>query len=104
MDSDTINHIIYLSLGVCSFASLAFMWAYMSYSRKLCPLTRDSLLNGAVLFGIISIMLFSDILNLIDSENRANINIIFSVCAAVIQVQILYVHRAYHAIVGPEEP
>lgn len=95
----------FVALGAISFAALAMAWAYVSMTRRfVCPLMADSLLNGAVLCGAISVLLASDTFDLVTSPNRTSINIIFTTVAVVVQVQIFFVHRAYHRMVGVAEP
>jgi hypothetical protein len=95
----------FLIVGVGTFASLSMAWGWASVARRvLCPLLADSLLNAAVLVGVFSVIVLSDVLDLVTSQNRASINVIFSLCAVVVQANILYVHQRYHRIVGGEEP
>lgn len=94
-----------IAAGVGIFAALSMIWAYVSITKRwVCPLMADSLLNGAVLFGAISIILLSDRLQLVTAENRTSINMIFTFTALIVQVQILWVHQLYHKMMGPEEP
>jgi len=96
---------VFIILGFITFAFLALAWAYVSYTRRLvCPLMADSLANGAVLCGAISVILLSNALDLVTPPNRASINILFSLVTLIVQVQIILVHRSYHRIVGPMEP
>ena len=91
---------IYISLGVFTTTFLSAACAYISLTRRyVCPLMADSLLNGAVLMGVFSVMLLSNLLGLIDPANRASINVIFSLVAIVVQAQIIAVHHLYHRIV-----
>ena len=98
-----VDAMIYLGIGVGTFAVLGLFWLYVAITRRhVCALMADTLLNGAILFGVISVIILSDLLDLVTAQNRASINILFSLLTCVVQVQIIYVHRQWHRIVGGE--